>query len=416
MSEYQYYEFQAVDRPLTQAEMAELRTLSSRATITSTRLVNVYNWGNFRGDPATLMERYFDAFVYIANWGTHEFTLRLPRRLLDPKTAGRYCVDDAAEARVADDNVILTFRSDAEGEGGWVDDEEGEGWMSSLLPLRADLAGGDLRALYLGWLGCIQAWADLGDADDGLEEEEEFDDQADADERDTGDYPAVGDDVVEPPVPPDLGNLSVPLQAFADFLRIDEDLLAAATEGSAPRQEAQPSRRALEAWIRDLPDTEKDALLLRVVVEGVPQLRAELLQRFSRATSPASVAQSAGGRTVGQLLRAAAERATARRKAGAERVAAERAQQQREAAAARAKHLEGLARREASAWLQVNTLIETKRAPEYDQATQLLVDLREILTQAGRAEEFAGRLGRLREQHARKPSLLQRFDRSGLGS
>lgn len=31
MSEYQYYEFQAVDRPLTGTEMAELRALSTRA-------------------------------------------------------------------------------------------------------------------------------------------------------------------------------------------------------------------------------------------------------------------------------------------------------------------------------------------------------------------------------------------------
>ena len=62
MSEYQYYEFQAVDRPLSKHEMAELRTLSTRATITPTRFVNFYNWGNFRGNPSVLMDKYFDAF------------------------------------------------------------------------------------------------------------------------------------------------------------------------------------------------------------------------------------------------------------------------------------------------------------------------------------------------------------------
>ena len=41
MSEYQYYEFQAIDRPLTQGEIAELRKLSSRASITPSRLHNV---------------------------------------------------------------------------------------------------------------------------------------------------------------------------------------------------------------------------------------------------------------------------------------------------------------------------------------------------------------------------------------
>ena len=34
MSEYQYYEFLAIDRPLTKDEIGELRKLSTRATIT----------------------------------------------------------------------------------------------------------------------------------------------------------------------------------------------------------------------------------------------------------------------------------------------------------------------------------------------------------------------------------------------
>ncbi|MEO3748418.1 hypothetical protein [Plantactinospora sp. B5E13] len=55
MSEYQYYEFSAVDRPLTGRERAELRSLSTRADITATSFVNTYEWGNFKGDPRTLM-------------------------------------------------------------------------------------------------------------------------------------------------------------------------------------------------------------------------------------------------------------------------------------------------------------------------------------------------------------------------
>ena len=36
VSEYQYYEFQAIDRPLDEADKEALGRLSSRATITST--------------------------------------------------------------------------------------------------------------------------------------------------------------------------------------------------------------------------------------------------------------------------------------------------------------------------------------------------------------------------------------------
>ncbi|MHB8246982.1 MAG: hypothetical protein ACYDGN_16870, partial [Acidimicrobiales bacterium] len=51
MSEYQYYEFLAIDRPLDARQQGELRALSTRARITSTRLVNTYHWGDFKGDP-----------------------------------------------------------------------------------------------------------------------------------------------------------------------------------------------------------------------------------------------------------------------------------------------------------------------------------------------------------------------------
>ncbi len=42
MSEYQSYEFIALDRPLTATEMAELRSISTRAEITPTRFWNEY--------------------------------------------------------------------------------------------------------------------------------------------------------------------------------------------------------------------------------------------------------------------------------------------------------------------------------------------------------------------------------------
>ena len=48
MSEYQYYEFLALDRPLTEKQRAELRSISTRAEITATRFVNEYQWGDRR--------------------------------------------------------------------------------------------------------------------------------------------------------------------------------------------------------------------------------------------------------------------------------------------------------------------------------------------------------------------------------
>ena len=48
MSEYQYYEFQAIDKPLTRNQMSELKNGSTRAEITPHRFVNEYHWGHKR--------------------------------------------------------------------------------------------------------------------------------------------------------------------------------------------------------------------------------------------------------------------------------------------------------------------------------------------------------------------------------
>ena len=55
MSEYQYYEFRAIDRPLTGRQKASVSALSSRAYVTSHAASFVYNYGDFRGDPEKLM-------------------------------------------------------------------------------------------------------------------------------------------------------------------------------------------------------------------------------------------------------------------------------------------------------------------------------------------------------------------------
>src|SRR5690349_14967781 len=99
MSEYQYYEFQAIDRRLTASQMDELRAFSTRARITPTSFVNDYQWGSFKGDENAWMEKYFDAFLYVANWGTHTLDLAVSSRLLDSETVGRYCVGESASFR-----------------------------------------------------------------------------------------------------------------------------------------------------------------------------------------------------------------------------------------------------------------------------------------------------------------------------
>ncbi|MFO0887756.1 MAG: hypothetical protein U0790_01275 [Isosphaeraceae bacterium] len=125
MSEYQYYEFRAIDRPLNREQMDVLRDLSTRAEITPTSFTNTYHWGAFKGDPAALMDRYFDAFVYVANWGTRRLMLRIPRGSLEVETARDYCDGEVLSLKARDEHVVLEFSSQDEEGGEWTEGRAG---------------------------------------------------------------------------------------------------------------------------------------------------------------------------------------------------------------------------------------------------------------------------------------------------
>src|SRR5712691_1955651 len=93
----------------------------------------------------------------------------------------------------------------------------------------------------------------------------------------------------------------------------------------------------------------------------------------------------------------------------------EAGRQARAAAAAREQRLDALALREEKAWQQVDSLIDTRKPREYDEAVAILLDLRALAERAGDGNAFSQRFRQLREQHLRKPSLIQRFDKAGLG-
>jgi hypothetical protein len=386
MSEYQYYEFLAIDRPLDARQQAEVRALSTRARITATSFTNEYHWGDFRGHPKRMMERYYDAHLYLTNWGTRRVMLRLPRTLLDLDVAEQYCTGDRVTAWTSGEHLILDLTSEEEEEF-WEDDIERS--LSAIVGVRAELAAGDLRPLYLAWLAAYGAW-----------------------ERDEDAFDYAEQDELEPPVPPGLRALSAPQQALADFLRLDSDLLAVAAETSPALTAVQDDPRELAAWLADLPQREKDKLLLRVVHDQGAQVRMELLRRFRG--NPQAKAGDVPGRTIAELLDTATARRQERERRATAKRAEEEAHREREQALAREKRLDALARDEDAAWSRADAMIATKRPGEYDAAVELLKDLRVVAQRADRLDAFTRRFALLRQKHLRKPSLIERLNRAGL--
>jgi hypothetical protein len=159
MSEYQYYEFQAIDRPLDRAAQEALRSISSRAKITTTSFTNHYEWGDFKGDPREFMERWFDLHLYLTNWGTRRLMMRVPERLLRREDVECVVHDlDRIDVWAAGESLIVdVIRDDVETDEQWHEEwDEGSGWLAALAPLRADVASGDLRLFYLVWLMVVE--------------------------------------------------------------------------------------------------------------------------------------------------------------------------------------------------------------------------------------------------------------------
>src|SRR5712691_2669419 len=229
MSEYQYFEFQAIDRPLSQADREALRDLSTRARITATSFTNSYEWGDFKGDPAKLMERWFDLHLYLANWGSRRLMIRLPTRMVDRDLLDAFLGEvDCAGLTVTGEILILDIvRDEVESE----DMEDGSGWLAALTPLRAEVLAGDLRLFYLLWLTAVEA--DTFEAD-------------------------------EPEPMPGIGPMTGALEAFANFFGIESDLVQAAAERLAVAGVDGMSSDTIRRVIAAMPDREKTGLLVRL--------------------------------------------------------------------------------------------------------------------------------------------------------
>lgn len=370
MSEYQYYEFLAVDRPLDRAAQEALRSISSRARITATSFINQYEWGDLKGDPREFVEQWFDLHLYFTNWGARRLMIRIPRRLVDPADIKPFLGElDWVEVWISGDKVIVDiFREEVE-----LDDDldDGSGWLATLAPLRADVLSGDLRLFYLLWLAAVQ---------DDL----------------------VSDDQVEPL--PGIGPLTGTLEEFADFFCIDSDLVQVAAERGA---DPSPSKGDLREALAAMTESEKTELLLRVA-DGDTLVAAELRNKLRKKCADPAVP-----RTAGALRRRAQEIADARERAAAERREAERRRQAEQAERTRRAHLESLKQRGERVWREIEAEIERRNPLSYDRAASLLADLQVLAVEQGSEDDFRRRLASIRARHEKKGRFIERLTKLG---
>jgi len=368
MSEDQHYEFQALDRPLTKDDLSYVRGLFSRVEPTSHKVVFACSLGEFKASPQQLVERCFDAMLYQASFGIQQVMFRLPRSLLNPSLFAPYCVPGLLTISTVPEHILLNLKIVEEEGLGWIREDD---WLTKLVPLRDDLLRGDFRMLYLAWLIAVQV---------ELEEDDE--------------------DFIEPPVPPNLGNLSSALHAFIELFGLDEDLISAAAQNSPfEEEESEP----LEAWIAALCEAERNDFLVRMA-RGESHVASQLVQRLRQLNQqPRSRDQlELPRRSLADLMAIALTLEKTRK-----------TREQKIARQARIAQLEALAPKEASLWQEVYRLIELKQTKAYDQAIEYLIDLRDLAEQQETLPQFFARIRKIRADYGSRAGLISRLQQAG---
>lgn len=368
MSEYQYYEWQTIDRPLNPRDQTDVNGLSSHMdTVTSTQAIVTYSWGDFKHDPQKVLLNYFDAFLYDSNFGWRRLIFRLPKNLVDLQSFQPYLLED--HITLEEHGKYFTLEIQFNNDSDYFEFVESESVLGQLTPLREQLLQGDMRALYLAWLKAIS-----------MNEPEE--------------------DELEPPVPAGLKKLNASLQAFADFFEIDPHLISAAA-GSSKKADSAPEPD-LKSAIAKLSREESSAHLLQIL-RGEPGAVLFLKKHLTQLSGGNPSSQTQSTRTTGQLFKQAEKNEKeAKRKAHEE---AERKRIQR---------LEKLAQEEGSTWTYVENLLTEKRAKTYDEATKLLVELRDMAKYKQRENQFADHFKSICEKYGKSVALMERFRRAGL--
>jgi hypothetical protein len=374
MSEYQHYEFAAIDGPISDEGLRYARGCSSRATVSQFRWQNAYHFGDFHGSVDTLL-KYYDAHFYTANWGTVRLGLAFPEGCLAPEAIQPYLrggerYEDTLTVKEVGKRCIVWWERNEE--GGW-GETQGEGIIDQLIGIREELMRGDYRALFLGWLA-------------------NFDPDEWRDPKDSG--------VLVPPIPAGLDRLSPALAALIEHFPVDRDALAVAAGLS---QTTPADRIPIATVLERLPVSEMRALLERVAEGDGSSVMVEL----NRLTHHAPPNPTGPAMSCTDFAAKALEVRQARRKKEAEAAAAKRKREEE----ARRQRLASVMQRADTIWAGLDPLMDQKVASAYDQAAAQLQELRDAHQQAGENARFQQKLTAFRERYARRPAMLRRIEK-----
>lgn len=375
MSEFQYVGFRAIDAPLADDQLQYMESQSSRAEITRWSFDNTYHYGDFRGNPVEMLRRGYDVYLHYANFGIRALMIRLPQGL--PASKAR-C------SKYPDDETVV-WQADAKGPAGiltisastdpgvldelWDVDEH----LDRIVGVRQQLIDGDPRPLYVAWMCGCQC------------------DEVDPDSAD------------EPPVPAGLAESSNSITAMLDYFDLSPFILAAAAEQSPPLPLLADQNATIAEWLESVDAATLRKWMLHFLTGEPTATRTECLQTFRKSHKIPPWPVIKGTRTLTQLVQRAKELAEE-----------EQVREEKRKEKARLKRLADMARSPQKYLDEVNKHVAMRGREHYDQAAQVLSDIREAI--GGEEGEKISRKhsAHLKKKHPTLKMLTGALRRKGL--
>ncbi|MBN2023292.1 MAG: hypothetical protein JW809_10930, partial [Pirellulales bacterium] len=171
--------------------------------------------------------------------------------------------------------------------------------------------------------------------------------------------------------------------ALAEFVGVSKSMLAAAAERSGPLPAVADQRSRYCQWLADQPEATKDAWLAELLSDSESSVQAKIRAKSEKVAGTPSWPTVEAGRTVAQL-RATAEEIHCKKKKAAEAKATRQ----------RTERLKKMAADPTPYLGKTEKLVAERTTDAYEEASELLADLREALADSKQSD--------LAEKQARK--------------
>lgn len=361
-------------RSLSPRQRKEVSNLSSHISVTADSAEVTYHWGDFKHDPQVVLARYFDVFLYEANWGTQRVAFRFDLDTVDVAQLACFAVGDSLEVKQTEDGVFIEVWF----EENWVEpsfsyydqyEDTGDWRLEAFESIYHQIQRGDYRGLFLLWLkGC-----------------ELYPDEA----------KSVG-------LPKGMAKLEEEHRILADFVGVNERLVKQAAERSRSLPRKRKVEESLDIHLPKLSADQKDDYVRRLISEDAHAVQGALkreLRKLGNHHPP---------NYLGEVVRYEELADAAKREAQLE---AQRAKAEKERR--RKEYLAEIGKREDELLDRVHALVSEKKTKSYEEAVLLLRGLEDLWVSRDDRDHFLKAVECIANEFPRLTGFRGRLEEAG---